>query len=363
MGVAAAGRRWPALGNYSEYVPTTPNVDSHPDTSVAPGSRALVAARNAAGDDLAVGRSRSHRLAYEGESPRLLRACDIHIDAVAARWTPKRIERINAYPLATSTAPVLVTTDDGTAYAKLMGNPQGNGALACDFIGTKLAARIGLNAFDAAIVPYPPELCDITFPGGGSPVPGPALVMRAELGHMWGGEESEFELLDNLDGLAGLVVLDTWLRNPDRYLERDGIVQRCNQRNVYFTYTTKKGQLALCAMDFDQAIRGRTELHSSHLAEHLVADPTIYGLFPAFIGHLERKFVSKYAAAMKAVKKAEIQDIVAALPAPWLDEPSIRDLLTRFICDRSAFVGGNIENWLEDPCMWDPVLPLQEDPR
>ena len=47
---------------------------------------------------------------------------------------------------------LIVETDAGRGYLKPLGNPDGPHALVKDFIGTHLAAQIGLPTFDYAIV-------------------------------------------------------------------------------------------------------------------------------------------------------------------------------------------------------------------
>ena len=47
---------------------------------------------------------------------------------------------------------MLVRTDAGDGYLKAMGNPAGEHALACELVGTQLAAWFGLPVFDFAII-------------------------------------------------------------------------------------------------------------------------------------------------------------------------------------------------------------------
>ena len=65
-------------------------------------------------------------------------------------WKPSTIKRfIKAFP--TSACTVLVETDAGKGYLKALGNNEGPYILACEWIGTQLAAWFGLSTFDFAM--------------------------------------------------------------------------------------------------------------------------------------------------------------------------------------------------------------------
>lgn len=68
-----------------------------------------------------------------------------------AMWNPTRIRWVND-TLETSTGATRVETDQGPAYAKLMGNPEGPQALFCDLVRTRAAAWLGLPTFDFGVV-------------------------------------------------------------------------------------------------------------------------------------------------------------------------------------------------------------------
>jgi hypothetical protein len=62
--------------------------------------------------------------------------------------------------LETSTRPIECELDDGAhAFVKVLGNPEGRSALACELIGTGAARLLGLPVFDAGVSEFPQELC------------------------------------------------------------------------------------------------------------------------------------------------------------------------------------------------------------
>ena len=85
-------------------------------------------------------------------------------------WRPTTVRRfIKSFPTSVCTA--LVETDAGPGYLKAMGNPEGPHVLACEWVGTQLAKRLGLSTFDFALIAVTPE-DEIPFAKGGKPSPG-----------------------------------------------------------------------------------------------------------------------------------------------------------------------------------------------
>ena len=100
------------------------------------------------------------------------------MSAPASRWSPTRI-RWSDRTLETSTGASRVETDQGSAYAKLLGNPEGPHALFCDWVGTQAAAWLGLPTFEVAVVEVT-EAGIVTYSNGTLSQMGPAFVARAE---------------------------------------------------------------------------------------------------------------------------------------------------------------------------------------
>jgi hypothetical protein len=110
----------------------------------------------------------------------------------------------------------LIVTDAGKAYIKALGNRQGPHPLACEWVGTELAAWFGLPTFETAILRIDATTDEIPFRRGGKAESGPAFVARAVEGRSWGGTDADLNLLVNPEAiteLTELVVFDTWTLN------------------------------------------------------------------------------------------------------------------------------------------------------
>lgn len=97
------------------------------------------------------------------------------------------------------------------------------------------------------------DIDELPFAKSGKAEPGPAFVTRSEIGTTWGRDKRLLEKIDNADAISGLVVIDTWLRNTDRYFLP---LNRVNLGNVFFSReSSEDGKLSLRAMDFSNAIQ------------------------------------------------------------------------------------------------------------
>jgi hypothetical protein len=159
---------------------------------------------------------------------------------------------------------LIVRTDAGLAYLKALGNPDGPHALVKDLLGTHLSAMLGLPTFDYAVIEVT-DLDELPFFKAGKAEPGPAFVTRGEDGSVWGSDKRLLDKIDNIDAISGLVVVDTWLRNTDRYYLPKN---RVNWDNVFFSKeSTEDGKLSLRVMDFSHAIQFGGELTTSASAQ------------------------------------------------------------------------------------------------
>jgi hypothetical protein len=172
-----------------------------------------------------------------------------------------------------STMVVIVETDAGRAFLKAMGNPEGEHALACDWVGTQLARWFGLATLDQAIVDVD-EFVEIRFLNGNLARPGPALVTRALKGDNWSGEPRQLAKVLNLDDISRLVVFDTWLLNRDRHS-----ANRLNRDNVFLSAESE--QLELLAIDHTHCFGmsgGELTERVAHIGN--CRDGAVYGSFP-----------------------------------------------------------------------------------
>jgi hypothetical protein len=209
-------------------------------------------------------------------------------------WSPRNVTRfIQSFGTAAGTA--RVDTDQGEGYIKALGNPEGPHILACELVGSLLADWLGLSTLDFALIDVTAD-DEIPFYGGGVASPGPAFISRAQQGTTWGGTSDELEAVHNQLNISGLVVLDTWIRNCDRYAPEVG---RVNRDNVFFIqYPESKKNVLLKAIDFTHAFACGRALNRQLGFIDNVRDERIYGLFPEFAGFLRRDEVGRLAARL-----------------------------------------------------------------
>ena len=274
-------------------------------------------------------------------------------------WCPSRVLRV-IRAFGTSTAPIRVATDRGEAFVKTLGNPEGPDALVSEWIGTALAKWLGLPMFEVALVHYPEEL-GVRYPKGCRSLAGPAFAARAVPGRSWSGTKDDLDLIDNPADISGLVLLDTWTRNYDRYSDRGDAVRR-NVGNVFFCdYGARPGRYRLLAIDQSECFRTGRALTSQGLLDiDNIRDVTIYGLFPEFRQHVTRDSMRPFLNRLATFQASDFDRAAAGVPNAWgLRRETLAKLKT-FCLDRSRFLLDSAEKILEDICNWTPVLPLPE---
>jgi hypothetical protein len=258
----------------------------------------------------------------------------------APLWQPTKIRRV-ARALPTGTQAVEVVTDAGPAYAKFLGNTEGPHVLAAEFIGTKLAALLGLPVLDHAVFDYD-GVPEVVLTSGGKAQPGPAWITRREERVDWSGEREDLDLLANPDDVAGLVVLDTWTRNCDRYCPSRQ-PPRVNRNNVFFSREgAPEGSFRLVAMDHTHILTCGRELTPALARIDVVKDETVYGLFPEFAAFIQPADLRAACSRLAAVGDAAIRAVVTAVPAAWQVDTSTRTALFNLLTSRRDYVAGDL---------------------
>lgn len=273
-------------------------------------------------------------------------------------WQPREILRqIDKHESGTQV--VQVKTDLGNAYLKAMGNPQGKHALVREWVGSQLARWLGLPTFEFGIIDVKTEELEmLSFRRiDCKPAAGPAFISKADRGEPWSGSERELERISNKDDLTRLVILDTWLRNQDRYFERPLPEKpRIKYDNVFLSGEAPDGQVLLRAMDHSDCFTNGKDILKKNLGIAEVQDDKLYGLFPAFRRFLDRGVANQVAERLRQMDRTTAETIVASIPEAWDVRASSREALADFIVQRAAYVADAIMTLL-----W-PQLPLFEDP-
>lgn len=256
--------------------------------------------------------------------------------------------------LETSTRPIECELDDGAhAFIKVMGNPEGPGALACEWIGTGAARLLELPVFDVAIPSYPEELC-MKLEHGLVPQPGPCFATRFADGSSWDGRGALLDALEYPEHIPGLIVLDTWLRNPDRYFVRAGQTRQ-NLRNVFLREDgVPRGSFRLLAIDHTHVIRQDGELTNQCINIDRERENLVYGLFPEFVNRIDREDLEPFITRLSHLSRThEIDELVRQTPKQWLPDGQVRQDLPGFLKRRATHVATNVEAWLATKCKWD----------
>lgn len=256
-------------------------------------------------------------------------------------WRPNRIARYIA-GFSTSARIAHVDTDCGEGFLKALGNPEeGPQILACEYVGSRLADWLRLPTFDFALVDVTAE-DEIPFSGGGNAAPGPGFISRAnQTGFPWGGTGKELQSVFNKSEINGLVVMDTWILNCDRYAP-DG--RRVNHDNVFLIQLADLGNdLQLIAMDFTHAFTCGNEIDRRLGFIDRVQDARIYGLFPEFRTFLDRELVGQFATRLGQFSRNVAEEIIGEVPQAWKIDQRNRSMWATMITDRAHFVAEHIE--------------------
>jgi hypothetical protein len=254
-------------------------------------------------------------------------------------WNPNTIIRA-VLGLTTATRTVRIETELGEGFLKALGNPEGPHALACEFVGSLAADWLGLKTLDFSLIEVTdPE--EVAFEGQSWAQPGPAFISRAEdMGLTWGGDPQTLSGVSNVQDNNRLVVLDTWIRNCDRY-SPDG--RRINLKNVFLVQRTQPQRtLELVAMDFTHAFTCGRPLDRSLGFIERIRDASIFGRFPEFEMHLSREHIAACATRLNEFDMAVAESFIALVPMEWQVNTDTRSVWRKFLVDRAHFTADTI---------------------
>ena len=259
-----------------------------------------------------------------------------------APWRPTTLLRY-VRTVASGSRVALVRTDAGLAYLKAINNPQEPHTLACDWLGTKLARRFGLETFDISVLEIA-DLDEIPLDESTRAEPGPAFISRAEGGVTMGGSKA-LTAVENLDCIPRLVAFDTWVRNCDRYapgLGRDGKA-RMNPDNVFLsTEGAPEGRFILKAIDHGHILTCGKALDRSLANIDNTHDERLYGLFPFFRGDISVEAIDDATDLLRAAGPHLWRDILSSIPGAWGLSEDTCLAIDRFLLDRARFLVDNL---------------------
>lgn len=237
----------------------------------------------------------------------------------AAGWRPATVT-LTGPPIKTSTLPTPCATDAGDAYLKAVWTPGTGELLIREFIGLRLAAAMGLDAPACAI--HALKGSELPRDDSGAYCrEGPALLIEAIDWRIWTGQARQLELLSNREDVAGLVVLDTVLRNADRYPPVGGgaavsVLEGGSIENVALSAIPSRRRFRLRAVDFSHGLHPGLSLDPGKLQEG-VDDLAIYGLFPEFARQIRRADVDAAVERLGDLSAGLVRGIIGEIPASW----------------------------------------------
>ena len=239
-------------------------------------------------------------------------------------------------------------TDAGPGYLKALGSPEGPHVLACEWVGTQLAKRLGLSTFDFALIAVTAE-DEIPFAKGGQAESGPAFITRAELGEPWSARATQLKRIVNPEDITRLVVFDTWTLNCDRHcLPPEGVVgrTRVNWNNVFLSEEAPAGQLLLKAIDHTHCFTCGRPLTKRLREIDRIKDERVFGLFPEFRPFRDRAQARQAAQDLRGIDRATVVQMIQTIPKEWEVGEEVQDALVDLILDRAVFVADTIEDRL-----------------
>jgi HipA-like protein len=280
-------------------------------------------------------------------------------------WQPKQFRRY-IETIHSSSLTAVIETDAGRGYLKAINNPQGVHVLACDWIGTKLARRLGLKTFDIAIL----ELNDddeIRLNDNLNAASGPTFITRAEEGQPMGGPTS-LKQIDNVEDITKLIVFDTWVRNCDRYAPGMGKDNKPRMRldNLFLSADgASEGKLLLKAIDHGHIFTCGKPLRPALANIEMTKEKKLYGCFPFFRSFVSIEQICQCAKELKENCPRLCKGLLDDLPDAWEVSSETRKAIDKFLLERAAFLTDNIkviaqeELGLDDPCQ--NAIPKEEN--
>ncbi len=252
-------------------------------------------------------------------------------------WRPRRILKL-VDMIRSNTKPLIVETDQGVGYMKVLdGTRARSQAIAYDYVGTHLARHLGLTTFDAAVIVLE-EAVDIPSKPEIGSLAGPAFITREAQGTCWGGGPDRLRRISNRFELSGIVVLDTLIRNYDRFPPKDTLYEP-NYDNLFLQRHGSRYR----AVAFDHTHCFVDDLTSDDLtSSQTIEDEGVYGLFPEFVPLVRREEMDTICARLAKLEPAWVADLIGSVPNEWNVPTGCRSAWSAHICARARFVAANL---------------------
>jgi hypothetical protein len=252
---------------------------------------------------------------------------------MSVRWLPSHVTRF-VESFSSSTQPLRVETDQGDAFLKVLGNPEGPHTLASEWVAFQLAQALGIRTFQAALITLD-ETDELLMKNKTRAQSGSAFATKAEQGKSWGGSSEELHLIRNKEDLTRLIVFDTWIRNRDRYAP-----PRQNPSNVFLSAEQTDGRsYELVVMDHTHCFGDTTQLSKNLGFINIIQDQRIFGNFPQFQPFFEDEVCEQTLEQIQALPRTRLEQIVMSVPTEWEVNEQISSSWILFLERRAIFLG------------------------
>jgi hypothetical protein len=258
---------------------------------------------------------------------------------LSTSWQPRRVLRF-IQGVRSSTRVMRVETDAGEGFVKTLGNPEGPHALASEWVGSRLAELLGIPTLDFTLIVIEPGT-ELPMAGGANALPGPAFISRLDTGLPWGGQPEQLASVANRADLANLVVLDTWIRNRDRFFVGPPIRQ--NFDNVWLSHRAggRRGYV-VTAIDHTHCFGDAAQLTTSLASISKVQDDRVFGLFPAFRKYLDEPSLQSACDRLSRITRRDIAPLIESIPEEWEVSAAVRQVWLDFLMQRTTYVATSL---------------------
>ncbi len=231
--------------------------------------------------------------------------------------------------------------------AKFMGNPAGDHALACEWVGTSLAKWLGIPTFEFALIPYQTDFRILLDKDSYAQI-GPAFITRWEdKGGAWRGDPAQLEKIENSDDLTKIVYLDTWLLNRDRWSRWEHVEPVDHYENVFIGQSKEEpGKFYVKAIDHSHVITYGGYIRERITRKESLECTQICGNFDEFSCYLKSEVSEQAAKKIGSIPPKIIDEILAQIPKEWGVGENEKEWLRTFITHRSKFVSKFLHNEL-----------------
>lgn len=189
--------------------------------------------------------------------------------------------------------------------------------------------------------------------------PGPAFLSRAITAVTWDGAPAEWARLENPKDIAGLVLLDTWIGNPDRHPRRprDATISQWTRQNLdnVLLEILPNNRRSLVAMDFTVCLHCRDGGLRNSYPENLVRDEGIYGLFPELEPFVTAASLRPFLDRLRDSGLAQqVVETTERIPSEWQVDVRTRNAVCEYLVARAAYLVDNFPTNLERAVQRDP---------